>query len=145
MKKAFLLAPIVFSLLSVSVLTAHAVDITPIATALPGTSTNCSTPGATSCDPAAYINDFYKFALLVGGILAFGSVVYGGIRYMTSVGNPSGQHEAREWIESALLGLLLLAGAYLILSIINPNLTRLALPTGLPTSAQSAAPNTTTN
>lgn len=138
MKRLLLLAPIILALLSFSVLTAQAVTITPIATGLPGTTSNCSDPSAMVCNPAAYINDFYSFALLIGGILAFGAVVYGGILYMTSAGNPSGQHEGREWIESALLGLLLLAGAYLILNIINPNLTKLSLPTNLPNSTQNA-------
>jgi cytochrome bd-type quinol oxidase subunit 2 len=100
---------------------AHAVTIS---TAIPGTNSN-----ATSSSPGAFVANFYQFALLVGGLLAFGVVAYGGIRYMTSPGNPSGQSDAKEWIEGALLGLLLLAGAYLILNVINPQLVNLNLPT----------------
>jgi hypothetical protein len=66
---------------------------------------------------------------MIGGILAFGVVVYGGVKYMTSAGNPSGQGDAKEWIEAALLGLLLLVGAYFILNVINPQLTNLTMPT----------------
>lgn len=126
MKKFFVL----ISLLVVGsfyALSVHAVTI-PVSGNLPGTQGNCTDPSSNQCNPAGFINDFYTFALLVGGILAFGAVVYGGVLYMTSAGNPSGQHEGREWIESALLGLLLLAGAWLILNIVNPNLTKLQLP-----------------
>ena len=78
--------------------------------------------------PGAFIANFYQFALIIGGILAFGVIVYGGIKYMTSAGNPSGASEAKEWIEAALLGLLLLGGAYFILSVVNPQLLNLNLP-----------------
>jgi hypothetical protein len=79
-------------------------------------------------NPVGMINQFYQFALLISGVLAFGAIVYGGIKYILAAGNPSGQTEGREWIKSALLGLLLLLGAYLVLNTINPNLTKLSLP-----------------
>jgi len=66
---------------------------------------------------------------LIAGLLAFGAIVYGGVKYVTSAGNPSSQGEAKEWMWSALLGLLLLICAYLILATINPNLVHLDLPT----------------
>ncbi|MDR3582022.1 MAG: hypothetical protein P4L67_01980, partial [Candidatus Pacebacteria bacterium] len=61
----------------------------------------------------------------------FGVIVYGGIRYMTSAGNPSGQGDAKDWIQAAIMGILLLAGAYFILKVINPNLVNLTLPDNL--------------
>ncbi len=79
--------------------------------------------------PGGVIANFYQFALLIGGILAFGAVVYGGVLYLVSAGNPSRQGEGKEWIESALIGLALLAGAYIILDIVNPALLNLTLPT----------------
>ena len=48
---------------------------------------------------------------------------------MTAVGNPSGEEDAKEWIWAALTGLLLLAGAYIILNVINPQILNLTLPT----------------
>jgi hypothetical protein len=98
---------------------AHAVTISMN---IPGTSPNASTT------PGAFVANFYQFALMIGGVLAFGVVVYGGVRYMASAGNPSGQSDAREWIEAALLGLLLLVGAYFVLNVVNPQLTTLGLP-----------------
>jgi len=99
---------------------AHAVTISMN---LPGT-----TPNATS-SPGAFVANFYQFALIIGGILAFGVIVYGGVRYMASAGNPSGQSDAKEWVEAALLGLLLLVGAYFVLNVVNPQLLNLTLPT----------------
>lgn len=103
-----------------------------ISTAIPGTNAN-----STSSSPGAFVANFYQFALIIGGILAFGVIVYGGVRYMTSAGNPSGASDAKEWIEAALLGLLLLAGAYFILSVVNPQLLNLNLPTLQAANVQS--------
>jgi hypothetical protein len=102
-------------------LMAHAATVS-ISPNIPGL-TNVSTAG-----PAGWIAGFYKFALIFAGILAFGSIVYGGFKYATSEGNASKQAEGRSWIWSALIGLLLLAGAYLILSTINPSLVKLQNP-----------------
>lgn len=102
--------------------TAHAqTQISPV---IPGPN-----PYPTSTGPGGFVANFYLFALMVSGVLAFGAVVYGGILYLTAAGNPSRQGEGKEWIESALIGLLLLAGAYLILQIVNPALLNLTLPT----------------
>jgi hypothetical protein len=90
--------------------------------------------------PGGFVNDFYRFSLMLGGILAFGAIVYGGIRYIFAAGNPSGQSDGKEWIKGALWGLALLGGAYLILNVINPNLTKLSLPGLEPVAAVPAAP-----
>ena len=95
-----------------------------ISTSVPGTYPPTSGTGG----PGALIANFYQFALMIGGVLAFGVIVYGGVKYMASAGNPSSQSDAKEWIEAALLGLLLLVGAYFILSVINPQLLNLNLP-----------------
>jgi len=102
-------------------ISAHATTIS-ISPNIPGL-TNVSTAG-----PAGWVAGFYKFALIFAGILAFGSIVYGGFKYATSAGNASKQAEGRSWIWSALIGLLLLAGAWLILYTINPNLVKLQNP-----------------
>ena len=91
---------------------------------LPGSLT--TTPSGSS--PGAYIQNFYQYALFISGFLAFAAIVYGGLKYTIARGNPSGESEAKQWIWSALLGMLLLAGAYIILFTINPNLVNLSLP-----------------
>jgi hypothetical protein len=91
-----------------------------------------SLPGAqvtsNANNPCTTVINFYYFALFISGILAFGAIVWGGIKYAISAGNPSGQSEGVDWIKGALYGILLLASAYLILNIINPNLTQCSLP-----------------
>jgi hypothetical protein len=92
------------------------------------------------------VGAIYQFALMIGGLLAFVAIVYNGVKYAMSGGNSSLQSDAREGIEQALLGLLLLAGAYIVLNTINPALTKPTLP-GLqalpppPPAATSTSPN----
>jgi len=92
--------------------------------------TNLPGKGATTGQNAVggFIQNFYTFALLISGILAFGAIVWGGIRYATGRGNSSSESEGKSWITNALIGLLLLAGAWIILQTINPNILNLTLP-----------------
>jgi hypothetical protein len=122
MMAGIMLIVMISALFVVSAHAAHATTIS-ISPNIPGL-TNVSTAG-----PAGWVAGFYKFALIFAGILAFGSIVYGGFKYATSEGNASKQAEGRSWIWSALIGLLLLAGAWLILYTINPNLVKLQNPT----------------
>jgi hypothetical protein len=117
---------------------AHGVTIS---TSIPGMSS-----GSSAASPGAWIAGFYQFALLIGGILAFGAIVFGGVKYTASAGNPSSQSDAKEWIEGALIGLLLLAGVYLILYVINPNLVNLSMPglTTVTVQSQNYAPSNQT-
>jgi hypothetical protein len=136
MKKFFYsLAAIVSNFFLLSA--AHAVTISM---SIPGTNLNSS-----STSPGAFVANIYQFALMIGGVLAFGVIVYGGVRYMASAGNPSGQGDAKEWIEAALLGLLLLVGAYFILNVVNPQLTNLTIPAlqtvNMQTQATTPAPS----
>lgn len=92
---------------------------------------NPNIPGvsATDTNPCSTVFGFYTFALMIGGILAFAAITYGGVKYTLAAGNPSGQSEGKEWVKGAIYGLLLLVGAYLILNLINPSLTQCNLPT----------------
>src|SRR3989344_2282693 len=88
-------------------------------------------PGITSAEttnPGGWVSALYQFSLMAAGMLAFGMIVYAGLRYTFAAGNPSTQSDARDQILQALLGLLLLFGAFIVLTTINPNLTNLTLP-----------------
>lgn len=129
MKKFSLIAIMIVGLFIFgSYMPTHAATLS-ISASLPGLTANPSNPGA-------WINSFYNLALAFGGVLAFGAVVYGGVLYAASAGNGSKQTEAKEWIWAALTGLLLLAGAWLVLNTINPNLTNVSFPTLSSLSAQ---------
>jgi len=71
---------------------------------------------------------FYYFIISIAGIAAFAMLVWGGFEWMTSAGSPARISSAKDRISSALLGLLLILASWLILQVINPELTMLNLP-----------------
>lgn len=85
-----------------------------------------------AANPAENLNKligwFYYFIVAVAGLSAFVMLVWGGVQWLTSAGNPTKINEAKERITSALLGLLIILGSWLILQIINPDLTVLNQP-----------------
>jgi hypothetical protein len=91
---------------------ADTVSYTPINPNIPG-SKNPS-------DPVDLVVGTYRFALMGAGLLAFGSILWGSIKYTTAGGNTATQGDARDQITQAFLGLGLLLGGYLILNTINP-------------------------
>jgi hypothetical protein len=123
MKKDFV--KVILCLVALLLISRASASTITISATFPGTASGAS--------PGSVVVGLYRYALFVSGLLAFGAIVYGGIRYAWARGNPSGESEAKAWIWSALLGLLLLAGAYVILYTINPALVNLSLP-GLPSS-----------
>lgn len=130
--KFFSLSLILIAAFSLGIPAVHA-DTIAVSGALPGSY-------ATSSGPGAFVANFYQFALMIGGLLAFGMIVWGGVKYAASRGNPSAESDAKDRIYGALIGLLLLAGVYLILFTINPNLINLNL-TALPTVTITASPS----
>ena len=72
---------------------------------------------------------FYYFIVGVAGLSAFVMLVWGGFQYLTSAGNPTAIGDAKDRIKSALLGLLIILISWLILQVINPELTILRGPT----------------
>ncbi len=73
------------------------------------------------------INNFYNIALVLGGMAAVAVIVVGGIMYATSEAIDK-KNTGKELITSAIWGLVLLLGAFIILNTINPELTTLELP-----------------
>ena len=71
---------------------------------------------------------FTNGEFLLGGLLAFIALIIAGFLYLTSVGNPAKMKEAKDRVVWALGGLTLLLGSWLILNTINPQLTKLQLP-----------------
>lgn len=71
---------------------------------------------------------FYYFVVGIAGFAAFIMLIWGGFDWLTSAGSPSKITEAKDKISSAFTGLLLILASYLILQVINPELTTLNLP-----------------
>jgi len=70
----------------------------------------------------SYVNYIFNIALALGGLVAFGILIWGGVLYLTSAGNPEQVGSAKKKLTSALSGLLILFAIYLILTTINPDL-----------------------
>ena len=86
-----------------------------------------------------YVKYIFNLAVGITGLVAFAVLVYGGVRYLTSGGNPSTMADANNQMISAGLGLLVILGSYLLLTTINPQLvvikgTRGATPATTTTS-----------
>lgn len=71
-----------------------------------------------------YIRYIFVFSLGAVGIVAFIAILVAAFGYVTSVGNPQKAAAAKDRIFSALLGIFLLFGSYLLLNAINPDLLR---------------------
>ncbi len=72
-----------------------------------------------------YVRYVYYLIIAISGFFVVGALVYGGFRYLTSVGNPEATKDAKEQILAALIGGLILLGSWLILHTINPKLVDL--------------------
>jgi len=56
----------------------------------------------------SWIEEFYKWSVPIGALLAVLMIVLGGYKYMTSQGNAEALGEAKEMIYGAIAGLVLL-------------------------------------
>jgi len=65
---------------------------------------------------------FFNLAIILSGLIVFGVLIYGGIRYLTSMGDFEAQKEAKSRIGSGFLGVILLLGSYILLRTINPQI-----------------------
>ncbi|MEX2053954.1 MAG: pilin [Candidatus Colwellbacteria bacterium] len=83
------------------------------------------TPTSVSLGLAHAVYNLYNWALGIGSLLALAIIIYGGVLYSASAGNPSRIEEAKKWITSALFGLALLFSTVIILNVVNPRLTTL--------------------
>lgn len=70
-----------------------------------------------------YIDFLYGLSIAIAALLAVIKIIVAGVKYMMS-SLPGTKGNAKSEIQGALLGLLLILGAYLILNTINPALTK---------------------
>jgi hypothetical protein len=75
-----------------------------------------------------YITAFYEFAIPASILVGVVMMMIGGIIWVTSAGDQKRISKAKEFIINSIIGVILLAGAFLILGVINPNLVFLSLP-----------------
>ncbi|MFA6512255.1 MAG: pilin [Patescibacteria group bacterium] len=96
---------------------------------LPGTSP-CSYDATKKCvaDFGDYMANFYRWFVSVSGVLAIAMLVMGGFMWITATGNSSKIESAKDVINSALSGVVLLMLSFLFLQLINPQILSLRLP-----------------
>lgn len=82
------------------------------------------------------ISAVFGFLLIIAGLATFVMIVWGGINYLTSAGDPSKMDDAKSQIFSAVLGLVIILASWMILNTINPQLVELREP-GLPEPPQA--------
>ena len=75
-----------------------------------------------------------SFILPLGSIVLFVMIIYGGIKYITAGPNPSAVQNAKSTLTYAIVGVVLLAMAYMILVLIQfvtgANVTEFSLESG---------------
>jgi hypothetical protein len=79
-------------------------------------------PGLEEPTLPGYVAYFFTFVIGVAGLLAVLALVLGGVRYLTSFGNPEVMSDAKQRMFGGILGLILLTSSFLILKTINPEL-----------------------
>lgn len=105
---------------------------------LPGTTSGeCKQPGDPGCktDLQTYLPGLFRFAIGVSIAFVLLNLVFGGFQWMSSDAFTK-KEEGKKRIENSLKGILLVAGAWLILNTINPSLldTKLDIqPIDIPT------------
>jgi len=87
----------------------------PVIPGLPPLSENPTLP--------EYVRYLYFFSIIISGLIAFASLVYGGFRYLASAGSPVAMADARDQITAGVTGLIILLASFMILNILNPQLT----------------------
>lgn len=80
---------------------------------------------------SSYLVGLYNFLLSIVGIVAVMMLILGGMRYISSAGNASATQDAKDMIQSAVLGLFLALFSWVIISTINPDLLYIRQPGGV--------------
>jgi ABC-type arginine transport system permease subunit len=71
-------------------------------------------PSGFKLDPSTLLNSLTGIIIAIAGLLFFFLLLYGGIRYMLAGGDPKNTDTARKILTSAIIGLLIVVGAYFI-------------------------------
>lgn len=71
---------------------------------------------------AQLVEYFFEWSISIGVILTFGILIYASFQYIVSSGNPQKISKAKSMLSSSFLGLILLFGSLLLISMLNPEL-----------------------
>lgn len=79
--------------------------------------TEIKQPGAFFPDIGSLINKILTIVLALGALMVFLYLIWGGIDWITSGGDKSKTEKARDKITAAIIGLIILAASWAILSL----------------------------
>lgn len=93
-----------------------------------------------------YIVGIYQYAIGIVGILAAVVLMFGGLIWLTAGGNATQIGNAKAWIGASLTGLVIALCSYMILYLVNPDLTifrplQITLPKKMPEVVGGAPKN----
>lgn len=78
---------------------------------------------ASNTEVANFTNDSLTGIIIIASIAAVFFLIRGGYIYITSTGNPTALHDAKNSIKKAIIGLVIILGASLLTSILSHSLT----------------------
>lgn len=76
-----------------------------------------------------YIGYIFNFIIFASGFIILGVLIYSGILYLLSVGDPGRRSEAKNRIINGFVGIIIILSSYLILTTISPSLVIVHLTT----------------
>ncbi len=79
-----------------------------------------------------YARYFFNLGLAVAGIIALGTVVFGGVHYLISFGAGKITNKGKDWIKTGVLGLIIVLSVYVTVYTINPQLINLQIQELIP-------------
>ncbi|MDP3953803.1 MAG: hypothetical protein Q8Q06_00095 [bacterium] len=78
------------------------------------------------------ISEIYNFAFAIVGLAVFIQFLRAGFGWLTAAGNPGNIGDAKQKMQNAIIGAILLAASWLILNVINPDLVNNTFKFGIP-------------
>jgi hypothetical protein len=69
-----------------------------------------------------YVDYIFNLSVILAALIAFLSIIYGGVRHLTSAGNPAAMQDANDQIFAGVIGLIVILGSWILLTTINPQL-----------------------
>lgn len=125
-KKLFLIFNLIILLLFVLVSFVLAAEETqegkPLEIKYPEVSKEIKAPKTTEMKLEDYVKYIFALSIRIAGFIAFGVMVWGGIRYLTSAGSVAVMADSKKQILGGFLGIVILLSSYLILRTINPEI-----------------------
>ena len=88
--------------------------------------------GGTDQDLGGFITEIYNFAFAIVGLAVFIQFLIAGFLWLTAAGNSGNISSARDKMQNAIIGAILLAASWLILNVINPDLVSNTFKFGIP-------------